>query len=129
MNRLKTLSHHEPSCQRLVALHGPLVEHSAPPRRRAPVGCRGVTRHKLLDYYRRADRKAAAAGGSTALERLQDVPDSAAWFPRGRRRDERPVLVIEAVGNMLPGVIGTGPTLSRTSATVAFDADASTCWA
>ncbi len=74
MNRLKTLSHHEPSCQRLVALHGPLVEHWCR-RGGVPVGCRGVTRHKLLDYYRRADRKAAAAGGSTALERLQDVPD------------------------------------------------------
>jgi RNA polymerase sigma-70 factor (ECF subfamily) len=36
---------------------------------------RGITRHKLLDYYRRAERKAAAAGGSTALERLHEIPD------------------------------------------------------
>ncbi len=36
---------------------------------------RGITRHKLLDSYRRAEGKAAAAGGSTALERLHDIPD------------------------------------------------------
>ena len=36
---------------------------------------RGITRHKLLDFNLRADRKAAAAGGSTALERLAEVPD------------------------------------------------------
>jgi RNA polymerase sigma-70 factor (ECF subfamily) len=36
---------------------------------------RGITRNKLLDYYRRAQRQAAAAGGSTAMQRLQEVPD------------------------------------------------------
>ena len=36
---------------------------------------RGITRHKLLDYYRRAELNAAAAGGSSALERLHEIPD------------------------------------------------------
>jgi len=97
--------HDEPSWQRLVTLYGPLVEHwcrrgGARPEdaadlaqevflavsqglerfeRRGPgsfrAWVRGITRHKLLDYYRRAERQAAAAGGSTALERLLDIPD------------------------------------------------------
>lgn len=36
---------------------------------------RGITRHKLLDYYRKAQRQAPAEGGSTALLRLQEIPD------------------------------------------------------
>jgi RNA polymerase sigma-70 factor (ECF subfamily) len=36
---------------------------------------RGITRHKLLDYYRKAQRQAPAEGGSTALQRLQEIPD------------------------------------------------------
>jgi RNA polymerase sigma-70 factor (ECF subfamily) len=36
---------------------------------------RGITRHKLLDYYRRAQRQPPAEGGSTALHRLQEIPD------------------------------------------------------
>ena len=97
--------HDEPSWQRLVTLYGPLVEHwcrrgGARPEdaadlaqevflavsqglerfeRRGPgsfrAWVRGITRHKLLDCYRRAERQAAAAGGSTALERLQEIPD------------------------------------------------------
>ena len=97
--------HDEPSWQRLVTLYGPLVEHwcrrgGAGPEdaadlaqevflavsqglerfeRRGPgsfrAWVRGITRHKLLDCYRRAERQAAAAGGSTALERLLDIPD------------------------------------------------------
>jgi RNA polymerase sigma-70 factor, ECF subfamily len=97
--------HDEPSWRRLVTLYGPLVEHwcrrgGARPgdaadlaqevflavaqglgrfERRGPGSfrgwVRGITRHKLLDYYRRAERKAAAAGGSTALERLHEIPD------------------------------------------------------
>ena len=96
--------HDEPSWRRLVTLYGPLVEHwcrrGAHPgdaadlaqevflavsqglerfERRGPGSfrgwVRGITRHKLLDYYRRAQREAAAAGGSTALERLQEIPD------------------------------------------------------
>ena len=97
--------HDEPSWRRLAALCGPLVEHwcrrgGARPEdaadvtqevllavsqglerfeRRGPGSfrgwLRGITRHKLLDYYRRSERQAAAAGGSTALERLQEVPD------------------------------------------------------
>jgi RNA polymerase sigma-70 factor (ECF subfamily) len=97
--------HDEPSWQRLVTLYGPLVEHwcrrgGARPEdaadlaqevflavsqglerfeRRGPgsfrAWVRGITRHKLLDCYRRAERQAAAAGGSTALERLHDIPD------------------------------------------------------
>ena len=97
--------HDEPSWQRLVTLYGPLVEHwcrrgGARPEdaadlaqevflavsqglerfeRRGPgsfrAWVRGITRHKLLDCYRRAERQAAAAGGSTALERLLDIPD------------------------------------------------------
>ena len=97
--------HDEPSWQRLVTLYGPLVvywcrrggarredasdlaqevflavsqglerfERRGPGSFRAWV--RGITRHKLLDCYRRAERQAAAAGGSTALERLLDIPD------------------------------------------------------
>jgi RNA polymerase sigma-70 factor (ECF subfamily) len=95
----------EPSWHRLVTLYGPLVEHwcrrGAARRedaadlaqevflavaqglerfeRRGPGSfrgwVRGITRHKLLDYYRRADRRAAAAGGSTALGQLHEVPD------------------------------------------------------
>ena len=97
--------HDEPSWQRLVTLYGPLVEHwcrrgGARPEdaadlaqevflavsqglerfeRRGPgsfrAWVRGITRHKLLDYSRRAERQAAAAGGSTALERLHEIPD------------------------------------------------------
>jgi len=97
--------HDEPSWQRLVTLYGPLVEHwcrrgGARPEdaadlaqevflavsqglerfeRRGPgsfrAWVRGITRHKLLDCYRRAEHQAAAAGGSTALERLLDIPD------------------------------------------------------
>ena len=97
--------HDEPSWQRLVTLYGPLVEHwcrrgGARPEdaadlaqevflavsqglerfeRRGPgsfrAWVRGITRHKLLDCSRRAERQAAAAGGSTALERLHDIPD------------------------------------------------------
>jgi RNA polymerase sigma-70 factor (ECF subfamily) len=36
---------------------------------------RGITRHKLLDHQRRAQHQAPAAGGSTALHRLQEIPD------------------------------------------------------
>jgi RNA polymerase sigma-70 factor (ECF subfamily) len=97
--------HDEPSWRRLVTLYGPLVEHwcrrgGARPEdaadlaqevflavsqglerfeRRGPGSfrgwVRGITRHKLLDCYRRTERQAAAAGGSTALERLLDIPD------------------------------------------------------
>src|SRR5262249_59088114 len=97
--------HDEPSWRRLVTLYGPLIEHwcrrgGARPEdaadlaqeiflavaqglerfeRRGPGSfrgwVRGITRHKLLDSYRRAERKAAAAGGSTALQRLQEIPD------------------------------------------------------
>lgn len=97
--------HDEPSWGRLVTLYGPLVEHwcrrgGANPEdaadlaqevmlavsqslerfeRRGPGSfrgwLRGIARHKLLDYYRRTEREAAAAGGSTALERLGEVPD------------------------------------------------------
>ena len=97
--------HDEPSWQRLVTLYGPLVEHwcrrgGARPEDAADVAqevflavsqglerferrgpgsfrawVRGITRHKLLDYYRRAERQAPAAGGSTALERLHEIPD------------------------------------------------------
>ena len=97
--------HDEPSWRRLVTLYGPLVEYwcrrgGARPEdaadlaqevflavsqglerfeRRGPgsfrAWVRGITRHKLLDCYRRAERQAAAAGGSTALERLLDIPD------------------------------------------------------
>ena len=97
--------HDEASWQRLVTLYGPLVEHwcrrgSARREdaadlaqevflavsqglerfeRRGPgsfrAWVRGITRHKLLDYYRRAERQAPAAGGSTALERLHEIPD------------------------------------------------------
>jgi RNA polymerase sigma-70 factor, ECF subfamily len=97
--------HDEPSWRRLVTLYGPLVEHwcrrgGACPEdaadltqevflaisqglerfeRRGPGSfrgwVRGITRHKLLDYYRRAEGKAAAAGGSTALQRLHEIPD------------------------------------------------------
>jgi RNA polymerase sigma-70 factor (ECF subfamily) len=97
--------HDEPSWRRLVTLYGPLVEywcrrggvrpedtddltqevflavsqglgrfeHRGPGNFRGWV--RGIMRHKLLDYYRRAERKAVAAGGSTALERLHELPD------------------------------------------------------
>jgi len=97
--------HDEPSWRRLVTLYGPLVEYwcrrgGAHPEdaadlaqevflavsqglerfeRRGPGSfrgwVRGITRHKLLDYYRRAEGKAAAAGGSTALQRLHEIPD------------------------------------------------------
>ena len=97
--------HDEPSWRRLITLYGPLVEHwcrrgGARPEdaadlaqevflavsqglerfeRRGPgsfrAWVRGITRHKLLDCYRQAERQAAAAGGSTALERLLDIPD------------------------------------------------------
>ena len=97
--------HDEPSWRRLVMLYGPLVEHwcrrgGARPEdasdlaqevflaisqglerfeRRGPGSfrgwVRGITRHKLLDSYRRGEGKAAAAGGSTALERLHEIPD------------------------------------------------------
>jgi RNA polymerase sigma-70 factor, ECF subfamily len=37
---------------------------------------RGITRHKLLDYYRRQGRHpAAAAGGTDAFQAIQEVPD------------------------------------------------------
>jgi RNA polymerase sigma-70 factor (ECF subfamily) len=97
--------HDEPSWRRLVTVYGPLIEHwcrrgGARPgdaadlaqevflavsrglerfERRGPGSfrgwLRGITRHKLLDYYRRAENQAAAAGGSTALERLHQLPD------------------------------------------------------
>jgi RNA polymerase sigma-70 factor (ECF subfamily) len=95
----------EPSWRRLVTLYGPLVEYwcrrgGARPEdaadlaqevflavsqglerfeRRGPGSfrgwVRGITRHKLLDYYRRAERNAAAAGGSSALQRLHEIAD------------------------------------------------------
>jgi RNA polymerase sigma-70 factor (ECF subfamily) len=37
---------------------------------------RGITRHKLLDHYRRRDRQVAGDGGSDALVRLQEVAAS-----------------------------------------------------
>ena len=97
--------HDEPSWRRLVTLYGPLVEYwarrgGARPadtadltqevflavsqglerfERRGPGSfrgwVRGITRHKLLDYYRRAELKGAGVGGSTALERLHEIPD------------------------------------------------------
>jgi RNA polymerase sigma-70 factor (ECF subfamily) len=97
--------HDEPSWQRLITLYGPLVEHWCRRggarredasdlaqevflavsqglerfERRGPgsfrAWVRGITRHKLLDYNRRAERQAPAAGGSTALERLHEIPD------------------------------------------------------
>jgi RNA polymerase sigma-70 factor (ECF subfamily) len=37
---------------------------------------RGITRHKLLDIYRRRDRQPAAApGGTEAMQRIYDLPD------------------------------------------------------
>ncbi len=40
---------------------------------------RGITRHKLLDLYRRRDRQpAAASGGTEAMQRIYDVPDPSA---------------------------------------------------
>jgi RNA polymerase sigma-70 factor (ECF subfamily) len=94
----------EPSWTRLLALYGPLVEywcrrggveadagdlaqevflavskdleqfeHRGPGSFRGWL--RGITRHKLLDYYRKAQRQAPAEGGSTALYRLQEIPD------------------------------------------------------
>jgi RNA polymerase sigma-70 factor (ECF subfamily) len=95
----------EPSWYRLVSLYGPLVEYwcrrggvrsedvgdlaqevflavaeglgtferFGPGSFRAWV--RGITRNKLLDHYRRAGRQVAAVGGSTALERLGEIPD------------------------------------------------------
>lgn len=48
-------------------------EHRGPGSFRAWL--RGITRHKLLDYYRKAQRQAPAEGGSTALLRLQEIPD------------------------------------------------------
>jgi RNA polymerase sigma-70 factor, ECF subfamily len=37
---------------------------------------RGITRHKLLDLYRRRDRQpAAASGGTEAMQRIYDLPD------------------------------------------------------
>ncbi len=94
----------ETSWSRLLALYGPLVEywcrrggveadaadlvqevflavaqdlerfeHRGPGSFRGWL--RGITRHKLLDYYRKAQRQAAAEGGSTALHRLQEIPD------------------------------------------------------
>jgi RNA polymerase sigma-70 factor (ECF subfamily) len=94
----------ETSWSRLVALYGPLVEHwcrrggagadaadlaqevflavsegLAWFERRGPGSfrgwVRGIARHKLLDYHRRAHRPGAAAGGSTALERLHEIAD------------------------------------------------------
>jgi RNA polymerase sigma-70 factor (ECF subfamily) len=97
--------HDEPSWHRLVTLYGPLVEYWCRRsgartedaadlaqevflavaqglerfERRGPGSfrgwVRGITRHKLLDYYRRAGRQPGAAGGSTAFERLQEIPD------------------------------------------------------
>jgi RNA polymerase sigma-70 factor (ECF subfamily) len=98
----------EPSWSRLVTLCGPLVEAwcvrggarredaadlaqevflavwggLADFQRRGPgsfrAWVRGITRHKLLDYYRRAGRHpAAAAGGSTAYGQMQEVADPA----------------------------------------------------
>jgi RNA polymerase sigma-70 factor (ECF subfamily) len=94
-----------PSWLRLVALYGPLVEHwcRRGGAREADVAdvaqevflavseglarfehrrdgsfrgwVRGITRHKMMDYYRRAARQEPAAGGSTALLRLQEIPD------------------------------------------------------
>ncbi|HEY1376761.1 MAG TPA: sigma-70 family RNA polymerase sigma factor [Gemmataceae bacterium] len=93
---------------RLVALYGPLVEHwcrrgGARPadaadiaqevflavadgltdfERRRPgsfrAWVRGITRHKLLDYHRRAGRHPPAAGGTAAQARLEALPDPAA---------------------------------------------------
>lgn len=94
----------ESSWTRLLALYGPLVEYwcrrggveaDAPDlaqevflavsqdlerfEYRGPGSfrgwLRGITRHKLLDYYRKAQRQAPAEGGSTALHRLQEIPD------------------------------------------------------
>jgi RNA polymerase sigma-70 factor (ECF subfamily) len=95
----------EPSWGRLVALYGPLVEHWCQRggarredaadlaqevflavaeglgrfERRGPgsfrAWVRGIARHKLLDYHRRGGHQPAAAGGTTALGRLQEVPD------------------------------------------------------
>jgi RNA polymerase sigma-70 factor, ECF subfamily len=36
---------------------------------------RGITRHKLLDHFRRRQGEPAASGGSDAYRRLQDLPD------------------------------------------------------
>ena len=37
---------------------------------------RGITRHKLLDFYRRRERQpAGAAGGTEAMQRIYDLPD------------------------------------------------------
>jgi RNA polymerase sigma-70 factor, ECF subfamily len=95
----------EPSWQRLVALYGPLVERWCRGggareedaadlaqeiflavaeglgrfERRGPGGfrawVRGIARHKLLDYHRRGQRQPAAAGGSTVLQQLHEIPD------------------------------------------------------
>jgi RNA polymerase sigma-70 factor (ECF subfamily) len=42
---------------------------------------RGITRHKLLDHYRRRTRQPEAAGGSDALQRVHELPDPAADDP------------------------------------------------
>jgi RNA polymerase sigma-70 factor (ECF subfamily) len=94
----------EPSWHQLVTLYGPLVEHwcrrggaggdSADLaqevflavaqglgrfERRGPgsfrAWVRGIARHKLLDYQQRGRRQPAAAGGSTVLRRLHEIPD------------------------------------------------------
>jgi RNA polymerase sigma-70 factor (ECF subfamily) len=36
---------------------------------------RGITRHKLLDLYRRRDRQPTASGGTEALQRIQELPN------------------------------------------------------
>src|SRR5688572_12597478 len=36
---------------------------------------RGITRHKLLDHYRRRERQPQAAGGTDAWQRIEEVSD------------------------------------------------------
>jgi RNA polymerase sigma-70 factor (ECF subfamily) len=41
---------------------------------------RGISRHKVLDYYKRRRNQPQAEGGSDAYQRFQETPDSlAAW--------------------------------------------------
>src|SRR5262245_11947433 len=95
----------EPSWRRLVTLYAPLVERwcrrggateadaadlaqdifLAVSRglerfeRRGPgsfrAWVRGIVRHKLLDYHQSGQRQPLAAGGSTQLRQLSEIPD------------------------------------------------------
>lgn len=97
----------EPAWQRLVLLYGPLVRYwcqqagvaeadredvaqevfvavgaGVADFQRQGVGSfrawiRGITRHKVLDQFRKRQRAPASAGGTDALQQLQEIPDPA----------------------------------------------------